>query len=95
MLEDTYAYVVDDITAEIFKEAYKANFMYPPFHSAHEGLAIIQEEFDELKQEVYAKQGQRDWEAMHKEAVQTAAMCVRLIADVINPNRAGQQTGND
>jgi hypothetical protein len=57
-----------------------------PFNSTHEGLAIIQEEFEELKEEVFwgEKKFYQDEQLsrMRKEAVQTAAMCIRFIQEL-------------
>ncbi|HBE44253.1 MAG TPA: hypothetical protein DDW17_02060 [Deltaproteobacteria bacterium] len=53
------------------------------FHSAHEGYAVILEELDELKAEVWRKASKRDTEKMKKEAVQVGAMALRFIVDVI------------
>jgi len=50
------------------------------FHSAHEGLAILQEEFEELKAEVFLKN--RDDERIKKELVQLATMCRRFYEDL-------------
>lgn len=50
------------------------------FHSAHEGLAILQEEFEELKAEVFIKIRSRD--KICEELVQLAAMCQRFYEDL-------------
>jgi hypothetical protein len=55
------------------------------FHSAHEGLAVIYEEFDELKDEVWLKASLRDPDAMIKEAKQLGAMAMRFLVDVALP----------
>ena len=60
----------------------KALAQYPPFASAHEGYAILLEEVDELKAEVWLKPEKRSKERMRKEAVQIAAMAARFILDM-------------
>ena len=55
---------------------------FPPFASAHEGLAIIEEEFEELKADVFTHQSKRDMAHMRKEALQVATMALRFIVDV-------------
>ena len=55
---------------------------WAPYNSAHEGFAVIHEEFDELKAHVWMKQRDRDLAAMRKEAIQVAATAVRFIRDV-------------
>ena len=51
---------------------------FPPFHSGHEGLAVIEEEFLELRDEVFW--GKSD-EAKKTEAKQLAAMAVRYLME--------------
>lgn len=67
---------------EIFHEALSASLAYPPFNNAHEGLAVIWEEFEELKAEVFKKQSQYDMSKMRKEAIQLGAMALRFIYDI-------------
>lgn len=55
---------------------------FKPHASAHESYAVLLEEVDELKAEVWKRQGSRDYEAMAKEAVQVAAMALRFLTDI-------------
>lgn len=75
---------LDDALDAVEDEVLRALELYPPFHSAHEGFAILKEEGDELWEEVRGKQGQRNVHAMRAEAIQVAAMAVRFILDVCN-----------
>jgi hypothetical protein len=61
---------------------------FPPFNSAHEGLAVILEEFEELKAEVFKKKADRSYPAMKAEAIQVAAMSLRFILDVVEKGGA-------
>jgi hypothetical protein len=70
------------LLAAIQVELLRAEAAYPPMHSAHEGLAVIMEEFEELKALVWAKQSRHDRKAMRREAIQIAAMSLRFIKDV-------------
>jgi len=72
----------EDLGKEIFLEALSASQLYAPFNSAHEGLAVIWEEFEELKTEVFKKQNQYDMKKMKKEAIQIGAMALRFVYDV-------------
>ena len=56
-----------------------------PMHSLHEGLSVIEEEVHELRLEVYKnprKHPERNALA-RKEAIQVAAMALRLLNDVL------------
>jgi hypothetical protein len=58
---------------------------FGPFHSAHEGFAVLKEEVDELWEEVKAKK--RDKKNLEKEATQVAAMGLRFLIDTcLNTN---------
>lgn len=68
--------------ALVQNEVDKATANWPPFNSAHEAFAVLKEEVDELWDHVKTNQNHRDLEAMHKEAVQVAAMAVRFASEV-------------
>lgn len=70
------------IELAVKQEYHRAINTYPTFHSGHEGIAVIMEEFDELKQEVYKKPDKVNKELMRKEAIQIAAMAIRFITDI-------------
>lgn len=72
------ALLVRDITDELTR----ARAKFPRFHSCHEGIAVIQEEVDELWAEVKKGKGLMGNEAMRKEAIQVAAMAVRFLEDL-------------
>lgn len=66
----------------VLAELTRAQSIHGPFASAHEGLAVIEEEFDELKLATY-------WGVDHRgnpadpidEAIQLAAMSIRFVID--------------
>jgi hypothetical protein len=68
------------VVAEVSAELARASELHPRFHSAHEGYAVILEEMDELKAEVWKRHHDKD--LMRKEAVQVAAMAMRFLTDV-------------
>ncbi|KKN76944.1 hypothetical protein LCGC14_0365960 [marine sediment metagenome] len=76
--------VIDVISGEMCDEAQKAAESYSAFNSTYEGLAVILEEFEELKAEVFKKQSQYNYEKMRKEAIQLGAMAMRFIHDTID-----------
>jgi len=69
--------------AAVATEVARARAAYPPMHSPHEGLAVLQEEVHELQQEVYRKQSLHDPAAMYDECVQIGAMAQRFAEDLL------------
>ena len=70
----------EQVVSEVVAEFQRASSLHPRFNSAHEGYAVILEEMDELKEEVWKRDHDKD--AMRKEAVQVAAMALRFLSDV-------------
>ena len=66
----------------VYAEVRRAQELFPPLHSAHEGYATLLEEVDELWDEVKKNPAVRSVEAMRKEAIQVAAMAVRFAFDL-------------
>lgn len=66
-------------------EVLRAQSIYGAFTSAHEGYAVLLEEVDELKAEVWKGPHERDYDAMRKEACQIAAMAVRIMIEIAEP----------
>lgn len=67
----------DSEIEDIRSEFERASRKFKPFASQHEGLAVIEEEFLELRQEVF-------WgtlERAREECVQLGAMALRFIHD--------------
>lgn len=73
---------VNAIVADVVAELQSALRRYPSMNSPAEAIGVIWEEFDEFRDEVRAKHGQRDPVKMRRELVQVAAMAVRAMLDV-------------
>jgi len=67
---------------EILREYHKASLSNGPFHSVHEGYAVMLEEMDELWDEVKKKKVKRSTRLMALEAKQIGAMALRFMVDM-------------
>lgn len=81
------AMMLVDAAEAALAEAKRATAAWPPYNSAHEGFAIINEEFDELKAHVWTNQKRRDLDAMKVEAIQLAATAIRFAAECCTEQR--------
>jgi len=60
----------------------EARELFPvPFHSYHEGLGVLMEEFTEVQEEVFKKR--QDPRCLLTELLQLAANCQRMAEDLI------------
>lgn len=59
---------------------------WPKYNSPHEGLAVIGQEFDDLKREVYIKPSRRDLEKMRESALNLAQAAIRFLTEVCDEN---------
>jgi hypothetical protein len=75
---------LDDIIELIKFELKKASLKYLPFHSTHEGFAILKEEVDELWDAIRLKASNKNRiPNTFEESLHVAAMIVRFIYDLI------------
>jgi hypothetical protein len=73
-------------------ELQRAQGRYPPMHSAHEGWAVIREEYLELEEALRMRQGDPERPGrIRAEAIQVAAMALRLAADVCDDEEAARR----
>ena len=73
-----------EIGAQMFvNELNLAREKFRPMASAHEGYAVIAEEFDELWEIVKQKQTKRDYADFRKETIQLGAMVLAFLVEII------------
>ncbi len=75
-------YPLRETMAAVENELVTAMANWPAWNSAHEGYAVMAEEFDELWDHVKTNQKKRDLVKMKKEAIQVAAMAIRFALTV-------------
>lgn len=66
---------------QVEHELSRARRKHPPLHSLHEAYAVLLEEVDEFKAQVWQQAAARDRQAMLLELVQIAAMAMRTALD--------------
>lgn len=71
-----------NVLGEVLREYRAASYKFPPFNSAHEGFAVLDEERDELWEEVKGNKRDGAYNRMRAEAIQVAAMAIRFVIDV-------------
>lgn len=77
-----YDYVLLSATiSETIQELESAVGSFMPSNSAHEGYALLLQQVDELKEEVWKSPKNRNPEAMRHEAIQVAATALRFLVD--------------
>lgn len=69
---------IEDALLLVRHELHQATEKFGPMASAHEGVAVIREEYLELENEVF----HGTLEEMVNEAIQLAAMATRFLVDV-------------
>lgn len=77
---------VQILLKEVQTELERARSLFKPIYSPHEALGIVQEEFDEFKQEVYKfnlAKGRDTRPEMRVELVQLATMALRSVLDAL------------
>ena len=72
---------LENVLNMVATEYVESTLKFPKFASPHEGLAIIQEEFEEFKESVFWPHKDHTGEAQ-EEARQLAAMAIRYLMDV-------------
>ena len=71
----------DIIFNEVQAALEQARALYQPFHSTHEGYAVLLEKFRDLEVEVFNKPASWNVEGIQAECIQVAAMSIRIILD--------------
>ena len=72
---------VDGFLLDVQKEFERASKKHKKFSSHHEGLAVIWEEFEELKEEIFKKVPDQD--NLYDELTQIAAMCLKFYRNLM------------
>lgn len=67
--------------------AHAGRAQWNALNSAHEGYGVMLEEVDELWDEIKIKQKNRDLDKLRKEALDVAAMALRIAAEVADERR--------
>ena len=76
------------LALEVAKEVTRARDLFPAMNSPHEAAFVIEEEWEEYRQEVFkhntSKPDRDTRPRQREELIQLAAMCMRAILDTID-----------
>ena len=72
---------IDKIIENVKQELLNATEKFGKFHNFHEGYAVLLEEVDELWDEIKNKNHSSQKSCVESEAIQVAAMAIRIIHD--------------
>jgi hypothetical protein len=76
-------FIVSLVCEEIKKEIERSEEIHGSFHSLHEALAVIREEYLELEEAIFrGVQKNQNTDEVRSEAIQVAAMATKLAAMV-------------
>lgn len=79
---------VRNLAGEILDEVHRAGRLFPRMNSPHEAAFVIEEEWEEYRQEVFkhntSKPDRDTRPRQREELIQLAAMCMRAILDTID-----------
>lgn len=78
---------LQDVLNEVQEEVASAEAKWPAMNSAHEAYGVLMEEIRELEEHIFTNQKRRNMAEMRAEAIQVAAMAVRLVRDICDGNR--------
>ena len=71
------------VNSKVYEEFQRALMYHDPFHSPHEGYAVIKEELEELWDEIKKLKSFKDRSrGLRRESIQLAAMAMRFIYDL-------------
>jgi hypothetical protein len=74
--------MIAQFTKDMIEEWFRAEALYPNFHSMHEAYAVMLEELDEFWEQVRLKPCARDPGAIYTELAQIAAMALRTVTSL-------------
>jgi hypothetical protein len=80
-------HTLQNVLDEVREEVASAEAKWPAMNSAHEAYGVLMEEIRELEEHVFTNQKRRNMAEMRAEAIQVAAMAVRLVRDICDGNR--------
>ena len=71
-------YLASAVAEEVKNEIDRAEEKFGSLHSLHEGIAVLREEVLELESEVFWRHDKEKTDSVREEAIQVAAVAVRM-----------------